>query len=63
MAYGNMMLKKKTLTVIDNDSLEETVLKVVKLDEAGCILEYQDPAGGILKMYMLPGKASSLENK
>src|ERR1044072_4282124 len=38
---------KKTLTVIDNDSLEETVLKVVKLDEAGCILEYQDPQGGI----------------
>lgn len=45
---------KKLLTVIDNQTKEKAVLKVLKLTKTECVLEYKDPEGTMLKMHMAP---------
>ncbi|NLU93234.1 hypothetical protein [Chitinophaga sp. Ak27] len=47
---------KSILTVIDNDTKEKAIMKVIKLTNDECILEYKDPEGTLLKMHMLPVK-------
>ena len=44
----------KILSVVDNQTKEKANLKVLKITKDECILEYKDPEGGIIKMYMKP---------
>ena len=45
---------RKLLTVIDNDTKEKAIMKVLKLTNDECILEYKDPEGTLLIMNMVP---------
>lgn len=45
---------QSVLTVVDNDTKEKVVLKVIKIMDNECVLEFKDPDGSILKMHMLP---------
>ena len=42
------------LVILDNDTKEKTILKVLKLTQNECIIEYKEPEGTSLKMYMVP---------
>lgn len=41
--------------MVDNDTKERMVLKVVSLDEKRCVLEFKDPDGVVLRIHMIPG--------
>ncbi|MEO8588987.1 MAG: hypothetical protein ABI432_06450 [Flavobacteriales bacterium] len=45
---------KKQLVVVDNDTKERMVLRVVALDPKSCVLEFKDPDGVALRMHMVP---------
>ena len=46
--------KSKILSVVDNQTREKAILKVIKITKDECVLEYIDPEGVALKMYMAP---------
>jgi len=45
---------KKTLTVVDSDTNEKVMMNVLKISSTDLIIEYKDPEGAILKMYLKP---------
>ncbi len=45
---------KKVLTIVDNETKDKAILKVTKISETECVLEYKDSEGTLLKMYMVP---------
>ena len=45
---------KKTLTVLDLDTNEKVIMNVLKISSTDLIIEYKDPEGAILKMYLKP---------
>jgi hypothetical protein len=45
---------KKTLSVVDNQTKEKATMKVLKITSDECVLEYKDPEGNLLIMYMAP---------
>ncbi|MFM2386495.1 MAG: hypothetical protein RL660_1252 [Bacteroidota bacterium] len=45
---------KKALSVVDNKTKEKAIMKVLKITKDECILEYTDPEGTSLKIYMVP---------
>jgi hypothetical protein len=46
--------KTQILSVVDNDTNENPVMKIISIEEKECILEYKDPNGVILKIVMVP---------
>jgi hypothetical protein len=47
---------KKLLTIIDNQTREQLLFQVIKLDQEGFVAGYQDPGGVLLQIHMLPVK-------
>ena len=45
---------KNILTIVDNQTKEKAIMKVVQLSDRECVLEYKDPDGVLLKIYMVP---------
>ncbi len=47
---------KKLLTIIDNQTGEQLLLQVIKLDQEQFVAGYQDPSGVVLEIHMQPVK-------
>jgi hypothetical protein len=47
---------KKLLTITDKQTGEQLLLQVIKLDQERFVAGYQDPAGILLEIHMLPVK-------
>lgn len=47
---------KKVLIVTDNATKEKMILKVLKINQNLCVLEFKDPDGIVLKMQMVLAK-------
>jgi hypothetical protein len=47
---------KQLLTITDNQTREQLLLQVIKLDQEQFVVGYKDPAGVLLKIHMLPVK-------
>ncbi len=45
---------EKLLSVVDDQTKEKAIMKVLKITKDECILEYEDPDGALLKMYLVP---------
>lgn len=45
---------KKLLIIIDTETKEKSVMKIIKLNVNECVLEYKDKEGAGLKMHLIP---------